>query len=217
MTREAERLLEIVEREGIDSDEEEEQVPGFKKSVPTAPKPTASDEAVFAQSYIPRALDQVYDPERDVARVLRGEGESLIYADITGVASIHSKVNNELESLPEGTVRFADGHILLPKGNGDLDDVEEEDEEGKGEGEEEDDESDGGDGSGSDEDERRPRGKKHEDRDEKKVCLISLVDHRFESGLLTIFLDPRQEEMKQKKKQEKREVLKCQNQRRKEK
>ncbi|GAA6015252.1 hypothetical protein JCM11491_000985 [Sporobolomyces phaffii] len=106
---------------------------------------TESDEAVFAQSYIPRALDDVYDPERDVQRVLRGEGQDLIYADITGVAQIHGQ-----EVRREG-----------------------EDDEGEGSGSEhaDSDVSDGDedDESGEDGDkERRPRGKKHEDKDEKK-------------------------------------------------
>ncbi|GAA5937543.1 protein kinase RIO1 [Sporobolomyces koalae] len=106
---------------------------------------TESDEAVFAQSYIPRALDDVYDAERDVQRVLRGEGSDLIYADITGVAKIHGDEGNKTGD--------AEGETGDASSDGD--------EEG---GDSEDDES----GEEGDDAQRRPRGKKHEDKDEKK-------------------------------------------------
>ncbi|GAA5902942.1 protein kinase RIO1 [Sporobolomyces salmoneus] len=102
---------------------------------------TESDEAVFAQSYIPRALDDVYDAERDVQRVLRGEGGDLIYADITGVAKIHGQEGERHED--------EDGSGSEDEGDSEDDDEEESGEEGEGE-------------------ERRPRGKKHEDKEEKK-------------------------------------------------
>jgi RIO kinase 1 len=144
---EAERLVREVEEAEDDVEEEEETdhsaLPGAKKAnKPKVAKPSESDEAVFAQAYIPRALDQVYDPERDVAKVLRGEGDGLIYADITGVA----KIRLDEQGNPEG-------------------EEDEEEEEGS---------EDGSDGDSGEEEEgeegaRRPRGKKHEDRDEKKV------------------------------------------------
>ena len=37
------------------------------------------EDEVFRQQYIPRTLEQVYDVERDVDQVQRGEGDSLIY------------------------------------------------------------------------------------------------------------------------------------------
>ncbi|KAF8466666.1 RIO1 family-domain-containing protein [Kalaharituber pfeilii] len=40
------------------------------------------DENVFRQAYIPRTLEQVYDVERDVAKVRMGEGQNLIYKDL---------------------------------------------------------------------------------------------------------------------------------------
>ncbi|KAF9510961.1 hypothetical protein BS47DRAFT_1331352 [Hydnum rufescens UP504] len=45
----------------------------------------AQEDAVFLKSYIPRTLAEVFDPERDVAKMTRGEGAELIYAGITGV------------------------------------------------------------------------------------------------------------------------------------
>jgi RIO kinase 1 len=113
----------------------------------TKTRDTESDEAVFAQSYIPRALDDVYDPERDVQRVLRGEGGDLIYADITGVAKIHRQEAGERGEAESGSDAEQEG--------GDDDEESEDDEES-------DEEGDG-------DKERRPRGKKHEDKEEKKV------------------------------------------------
>lgn len=46
----------------------------------------SQSDAVFAQSYIPRQLVEVYDAERDVAAVLSGKGEDLIYASTSGLA-----------------------------------------------------------------------------------------------------------------------------------
>ena len=150
---EVERLLLIAENEEAPNDAEEEllrtekegntnQFPP-KNTTNTNKKPSELDERVFAQSYIPRALDQVYDPERDVAKVLRGEGTGLIYSGITGVAAIHRK---------DAEGRFEEGSAAEDKEEGSGSDSESES------------------GSDSDEfDDGRPRGKKFEDRDEKKV------------------------------------------------
>jgi RIO kinase 1 len=40
------------------------------------------DDTVFRQQYIPQTLEQVYDIERDVEKMKMGEGESLIYKDL---------------------------------------------------------------------------------------------------------------------------------------
>ncbi|KAL8290634.1 hypothetical protein RQP46_002892 [Phenoliferia psychrophenolica] len=157
-TAEAERLLTIAEsEEQRDSDDEDAETGAQQER---EKKPSASDEAVFAQSYIPRALDQVYDPERDVARVLRGEGKALIYADITGVATIQKARRGEEEAKG---VRFEEGGVGKEGG---------EQEEGSSDGSGSESESDGS-GSESDDGEghedRKPRGKKHEDREEKKA------------------------------------------------
>ncbi|GAA6063411.1 hypothetical protein JCM10212_005478 [Sporobolomyces blumeae] len=111
------------------------------------------DDAVFAQSYIPRALDDVYDPERDVQRVLRGEGSDLIYADITGVARIHK------DEAERG--RKAEGETEGRGGEQEVEDEESEQGELGEEPSEDDTDEEGG-------EEKRPRGKKHEDKDEKK-------------------------------------------------
>lgn len=152
-TAEAERVLALAEAdEDHESDEEDDETPGGAPE--KEKKPSASDEAVFAQSYIPRALDQVYDPERDVARVLRGEGKALIYADITGVAKIQkARLGEEAKGV----------HFEGDEVEAGADEAGSSGESG----------SESGDSGSESEDgeheDRKPRGKKHEDREEKKV------------------------------------------------
>ncbi|CAE6403842.1 unnamed protein product [Rhizoctonia solani] len=107
------------------------------------------EDAVFLQSYIPRTLNDVYDPERDIERLHRGEGKDLIYGDLTGVV----RINEAAEGLVvTDTNRDKDG---------DLEDSEEEVD------------SSEEDGAGEENGfvERKPRGKRHEDKDAKKVEL----------------------------------------------
>nr|AOR51707.1 RIO/RIO1 protein kinase [Phaffia rhodozyma] len=57
----------------------------------------AQDEAIFNSSYIPRSLSEVYDPERDVDQVNRGEGKNLIYARSGGVGIVGIQEEGEDE------------------------------------------------------------------------------------------------------------------------
>lgn len=188
MTLEANRLITLVETMEEDDQNEEANV---EKELA---------EAVFAQSYIPRALDQVYDPERDVAKVLRGEGEGLIYSAITGVAKIQK-------------TRFLEGEEKVEEARQQLESSRENDDdeekssasEGSDEEEEEEDEVD-------EFGERKPRGHKHEDRDEKKVrsplfflsfLLSTLVTDR------TDVLIHRHGEMKPRKRRGRNERRRC--------
>lgn len=155
---EIERLLAQAEAEANEPAREEGAPEGQDGS---AAKPSASDEAVFAKSYIPRTLDDVYDAERDVQRVLRGEGKDLIYADITGVASIHGKAN-----AGQGAA-------------GGLQGVVEEEDSGGSDAESEDDDEDSDEEDEDGEKQQRPKGKKFEDKEEKKVRALpppGLVD-----------------------------------------
>ncbi|KAF8798965.1 RIO1-domain-containing protein [Phlegmacium glaucopus] len=63
------------------------------------PKPQQSEDAehedlVFLRSFIPRTLNEVYDPERDVEKVRRGDTDGLIYAETIGLVS-QSRLNGE--------------------------------------------------------------------------------------------------------------------------
>lgn len=111
----------------------------------------AEDDAVFMQSYIPRTLNEVYDPERDVGALNRGERGKLIYEDTIGIiAPKETRVHFEEE--------------------------EQANEEGEEQSDESDEEDSGDDGSEEGEDgvvkERKSRGHRHEDREAKKVTFL---------------------------------------------
>lgn len=111
------------------------------------------EENVWNQTYIPRTLEEVYDYERDAEIVNRGQGEDLVYKELLADGK---KPIQGLDS--EGS---------------ETEEEEDEEEDGKKE--------DGGKEEGEnlsgaelDDDERRfekgtPRGKKHMDKEEKKV------------------------------------------------
>lgn len=109
------------------------------------------EDSVFMQSFIPRTLNEVYDPERDVEKLARGEGDGLIYAKTIGVL-------NDMASAPAE-------EKPIKQINSDLDENGLEcTEESGGE-----DDSDPDEKSNDGFEERKPRGHRHEDRDAKKV------------------------------------------------
>ena len=155
----------------------------------------ASDDAVFMRSYIPRTLNEVFDPERDVGVLSRGEGANLIYKDTIGIvvpkggkkdevvveddqrgpakatALAHTKAGG---STPKNAVTFAGSDVEEDsEADGEAEEGEAE-EGGVGEG------NDGSENGGSEETEdddadaegfkdKKPRGHRHEDKEEKKV------------------------------------------------
>ena len=145
---------------------------------------SAAEDALFAQSFIPRTLDDVYDPERDVAKIRRGEGRDLIYADVTGIVDINDDAGTVVEKSG-GEKKSSKGKAGVAFVEGDLDASEEPESAQIGSG------SDSGSESGSEDSEeesenpdgtpreRRPRvsrGHRNEDRDIKKVRVI-LTSH----------------------------------------
>lgn len=64
--------------------------------------PSAADkeheEAVFRQSFIPRNLEDVADPERDVSILRAGGVQSLIYAGVTGMDEVSNRQEAEAEA-----------------------------------------------------------------------------------------------------------------------
>lgn len=56
-----------------------------------------TDDAVFMESYIPRTLAEVYDPERDVDVLKSGGGDELIYAGVTGLKLAHESANAKVK------------------------------------------------------------------------------------------------------------------------
>lgn len=110
---------------------------------------TEVDIEVYRQAYVPRTLEEVYDVERDAEKVGRGEGADLVYKDL-----------------------LAEKKVVADEDEGDSEDEE---------GDSGDDSEEGSDGEDEDgapklhrkdrDADKKPRGKKHEDKDEKKVIL----------------------------------------------
>lgn len=108
------------------------------------------EDSVFMRSYIPRTLNEVYDPERDVGALNRGEGEKLIYKDTIGIVASKDQAGDGPRK-----VQFADDPDRESDGNeasGSEDESEGEDEAEAGEFME-----------------HKPRGHRHEDKEAKKV------------------------------------------------
>ncbi|KAF9364576.1 Serine/threonine-protein kinase RIO1 [Mortierella sp. NVP85] len=60
------------------------------------------DDAVFAQSYIPRHLQEVIDVERDVRKVLEGDTEELLYTKMAGIKDVDARQKDSKSSKDEG-------------------------------------------------------------------------------------------------------------------
>lgn len=124
----------------------------IESSDDSRPTPSSTHEdSVFMQSFIPRTLNEVYDPERDVEKLVRGEGDGLIYAKTIGVvndttpAPLKEESNEQTGSNPD-----EDGSGSSEESDG-----------------EDDNDPDGRSNGGFEE--RKPRGHRHEDKDAKKV------------------------------------------------
>ncbi|KIP06204.1 hypothetical protein PHLGIDRAFT_119166 [Phlebiopsis gigantea 11061_1 CR5-6] len=110
------------------------------------------EDSVFMRSYIPRTLNEVFDPERDVGALNRGEGEKLIYKDTIGIVGPKEQVVDG-----QRKVQFAED---LEEGSEDGEESATENESGE--------ESQAGEDGDEDLKERKPRGHRHEDKEEKK-------------------------------------------------
>ena len=151
------------------------------------------EEAVFMHSYIPRNLNDIFDPERDVEKLQRGEGSELLYADSIGIVPPVSAVPSlsTTKKAPtsgparvpsgsaKGSVRFEgaveehDNDASAPTQQP-VEVTSEEGEEESQDGEEDDSDGEDGDASKDGFVERKPRGHRHEDKEAKKVRALSL-------------------------------------------
>lgn len=143
-------------------------------AAPKTDEDSTHEDAVFLKSYIPRNLNQVFDPERDADRVAKGEGEELIYAGHTGIAEVNRKA-----VLPDGE---RNGEKDVEKGSVDEAEAGSEDET-QSESEGSDNESEGG----LNETTKQPRGHRHEDREAKKVS--GLFSYSVSSVLIRLSFD----------------------------
>jgi RIO kinase 1 len=137
----------------------------------------AHEDSVFMRSFIPRTLNEVYDPERDVEKLSKGQDNELIYAETIGIVKPTSNLNlkeTAAGTLASATARVPDTDVstagvdLNENGNSGAGDETGSD---KGEFEEEgsDRESQLQDENGWTE--KRPKGHRHEDREIKKVGI----------------------------------------------
>lgn len=120
------------------------------------------DAAVFRQQYIPQTLEQVYDVERDAEKVQYGESADLVYRDLladkskAAIPSIKAETKAQLEEEDESD---QSGGVSISDGS---------------------DESAGG---SDDEDpfaKKPPRGKKHEDKDAKRLHKQKVKEEKRE-------------------------------------
>jgi RIO kinase 1 len=142
------RRLEESEREDIEEPSED--------AVAMNQRSAADEDSVFMRSYIPRTLNEVYDPERDVDVLNRGEGEKLIYKDSIGLV-----VPKDQERPVKGarTAQFVDEHQDAPLSDGEESASDESGSESANEDQADDTFK-----------ERALRGHRHEDKEVKKVC-----------------------------------------------
>jgi len=126
------------------------------------------EDSVFLKSYIPRTLNEVYDPERDLESVKKG-GKT-IYSGTIGIVDSKPQANSlcakenrgPIEEKPR--VHFSTG----VKSDNEAQGAGESDEEDESENENEDEDGQDGGGEGGLR-ERKPRGHRHEDKEAKKV------------------------------------------------
>lgn len=111
-----------------------------------------SDDKVFMQSYIPRTLNAVYDPERDVDIIKEGKGSSLIYSDVIGIVGMPESIgiaSREPEEEGSDETSEADGTV----------------------------EKEGSDSEAETFEKKGPRGHRNEDKEVKKVRIRMLYTH----------------------------------------
>jgi RIO kinase 1 len=117
---------------------------------------TEVDTEVFRQQYMPQTLEQVYDIERDAAKIGKGQGEDLVYRDLLAGQSVAPQTDASGDKLANDDAESAD--------EDDEDDEDDADEE---------------EGHFSD-DNGPPRGKRFEDKDAKKAHKLAVKEEKRE-------------------------------------
>jgi RIO kinase 1 len=154
----------VLKRWLTEADEEQQSSPSMDESnnkITSSNTSSTHEDNVFLQSYIPRTLNEVYDAERDVEVLTKGDGKNLIYAETIGLTHPTSSVRQECEVKPH--VRF-EGEVSSE--DGDLVDEGEHTSDSEEEGSEELEAVEAGKQDVFDP--RTPRGHRHEDREAKK-------------------------------------------------
>lgn len=141
------------------------------------------DNQVFRNQYIPQTLEQVYDVEADGQKIGAGQGDSLVYRNLLADQVV----------LPQDE-KAGDGETEGSEGSDDESD----------EGAALDDESDSGETDG------RPRGKRFQDKEEKKVSRPSSSScgtHTPFSQLTYFSLQQHKQAVKEAKREKRREKM----------
>jgi RIO kinase 1 len=146
------------ENTSVDPNEMDVQIENLIQQDQAHPATEEVDERVFRQAYIPKSLFEVVDPERDTGIVHHGGKDDLIYAKFLNIQGTKSQT---AETLPIA-------HSYMK------DKTEEPSNESIGD-HTTNEQSDSSDDSDEDEstpenETATPRGKRHEDKDAKKVC-----------------------------------------------
>src|SRR5271170_4604914 len=128
------------ENTSIDPNEMDVQIENLIQQDQAHPVTEEVDERVFRQAYIPKSLFEVVDPERDVGIIQQGGKDDLIYAKFLDIQGTKIRIP------PTETEQWR-----KIESDDDSEEAEETDDE-------------------SDENSNKPRGKRHEDKDVKKVC-----------------------------------------------
>lgn len=99
----ARSVFDFVTQEGASDDMD--QMISTLQDLPTGGDETVDDQ-VFRQAYIPQNLDQVYDFERDGAKIERGEGAELIYQNLVKLPEPKKSMINEGQVKEDKKVTF---------------------------------------------------------------------------------------------------------------
>ncbi|CAO1627222.1 unnamed protein product [Jaminaea pallidilutea] len=207
-------LLEMREREAGESEEElmaelavmmeetqrktqeqaEAALNGDDPQSKAGPKPSdaedahdaASDDAVFRSAYIPRTLNEVHDPERDIQTLKKEGGKNLIYAGgVTGLGEANAREQSAMsKGGPVGAKQDQDG-VVNTAGDSAASGLDEgSDDDSDDDSSDDDSSDDDGDESPStkrDEDDRsHPRGHRHEDKEAKKLRKNAVKEEQKE-------------------------------------
>jgi RIO kinase 1 len=166
VSRDIERRLQLQVQDPSPSDGKGEDAAADAK---TRADDRAEEDAVFAMSYIPRALNEVYDAERDVDKLMRGEGDELIYAGVTGIVTANrtrQPTNADDDEKTETRGKDLNGDELHASDDGGETTASDSDASESGTDEEEDAERDG---------DAKPKGHKFEDKDAKRVSVVAFI------------------------------------------
>ncbi|WFD19047.1 non-specific serine/threonine protein kinase [Malassezia caprae] len=87
-----------------------------------------AEDAVFRQSYLPRTLDEIYDPERDSQLLRSGNVSSLIYSGVTGLDEVYEEGTSPAAEPATGSAEPAESADGLGSDADDTSDDEDSDE-----------------------------------------------------------------------------------------